>query len=817
VDPSPDALGFELGGIAFQENRGQWPEAIRFVARSRGIVARVEDSGLAFELRTGETNSQIDGVLVRMTIEGQDRTGSAGEREWPGRHHYCLGSNSNWIRGVRTFGRVRMPCVRDGVDWVLRDHDGAFEYDLELAAGADLDSLTIRCQGQDGISIEEDGSLWLHTRVGVMRQRPPVSWERLESGEWRSIDVRFQELGDDRFGFVAPGRDPSRALHIDPGIEWATYLGGMNSTAEQVRFAERDPSGDIVVAGETSAADFPVTAGAFTITSLGGRSFFVTRFGSTGSLVYSSHIAPDVTDCVVHGLALDPSGRPTVCGEIWHTPQNNIFPTTPGAFDTVIDSFANSGYVLRLSALGDALVFSTLLECPPSGCVPYALDVASSGATVVGGMATWHSYPTTMGAYDTTFDTTNGTGIPEGFVTRIAPDGSHLEWSTLLGGSNSDWVRLVALDALENVTVVGLTGSTNFPLTPGALNGTTFTVAKHFVTRLNAQGSALIWSATPSPVFGIDPSNPTGIALGQDGSTFVATMEKSYLWPTTPGAFLSAPTTPVNDFIGYLYRLDPNGSSLIYATYLTNYAWAMGLFVDVSGVATIAVQDLRSTMPLSPGAPTGSGVIDGPDAMIIRLNPSGTKSYYAGRFGGPLGDGFTCVVPQDDHHVAIGGSAQIGFPVTSGAFDTTHNGGGSDGLVARIELVLQGVQVLGASTPACLGSIGMNTTEMPAAGSSTFGFWCSGAPPSTTGWLILGAPATQPTFRQGAAIWLDPARPIRIRAITTDALGFVETPLSLSGLPAGVTFAAQLVFRNSAACQGAGSFSASNALRIQTQ
>jgi len=816
VNPSPDALGFDLGRIAFQENRGQWPASICFIARSRNIVARVEKSGLAFELRTGETNSEIDGVLVRMTIEGQDRTVSVGERELPGKHHYCLGSNSNWVRGVRTFARVRMPCVRDGVDWLLREHEGAFEYDLELAAGADLDTLTIHCQGQDGLSIEEDGSLWLHTPAGVMRQRPPVSCERLESGEWRSVEVRFQKLGDDRFGFVAPGRDPSRALHIDPGIEWATYLGGLNSTSEQVRFVKRDASGDIVVAGETAAADFPVTPGAFTTASLAGDSIFIAKFNSSGGLVFSSHIAPVVQYCEVRALALDSLGRATVCGEFWPQVPNPSFPTTPQAFDTVINTQTASGYVLRLSAQGDALVFSTLLQCPPWGCVPYGLDVAPSGATVVGGMVNWPTYPTTPGAYDTTFDTTNGTGIPEGFVTRIAPDGSHLEWSTLLGGSNSDWVRLVALDALENVTVVGVTGSNNFPFTPGALNATQSLAAKCFVTRLNSQGSNLLWSANAIGPSGINELELNGLALGQDGCVCVSSKTKG-VYTTTPGAFLPFPTNPVNDYIGYVFRLDATGSNLMYATYLTNYAWAMDLSVDVSGVATIAVIDGRSTMPITPGAPPGSGVTDGADAMILRLNPIGTKAYYAGRFGGPAGDGATCVTALDDHRVAVGGSAQTGFPVTSGAFDTTFNGGGSDGFVATVELVLQGVQVLGTSTPACLGSIGMNTTQMPATGSSTFGFWCSGAPPNSTGWLILGQPATQPTFRQGAAIWLDPARPIRIRAITTDALGFVETPLSLSGLPAGVTFAAQLVFRNTAACQGAGSFSASNALRIQTQ
>jgi hypothetical protein len=266
-----------------------------------------------------------------------------------------------------------------------------------------------------------------------------------------------------------------------------------------------------------------------------------------------------------------------------------------------------------------------------------------------------------------------------------------------------------------------------------------------------------------------------------------------------------------------VFKLDSAGSRLVYATYLTNYAYAVGVDVDSSGVATIAVADTRSTMPITPGAPAGSGVIDGSDATILRLDPTGTKAYFSGRFGGSGWDSAECVAALDSQRVAIGGNAGLGFPTTFGAFDTTFNGGLSDGFVAVVDLVLQGVQVLGSSSPACLGSVGMNTTQMPAAGSPSFGFWCSGAPPNSNGWLILGSPATQPTLRQGAAIWLDPARPIRIYAVATDALGFVERPLPLGGLQSGATFAAQFMFRNTAACTGPGAFSASNALRIQTQ
>jgi len=811
------ARNVKRAAIAFQENAGQWPSVIRFVARTDDIVARVEETGIAFELRSSGAQGSSSGVLVRIEVESRGDSMPEGEQELLGRHHYCSGSDSEWIRNVRTFARVRVPCVVDGIDWVLREHEGGLEYDLELAANADLDAFSMRCLGQEALSVEEDGSLLIHTRAGVLRQRPPVSREKSELGEWHDIDVRFRLLSHNRFGFLAPGRDRSLELHIDPGVEWATYLGGQDTSGgtESVVAVRRHSTGDLIVAGDTGSPNFPVTPGAFATPSLSGRSFFVSRLNPSGNLVYSTHIAPTFASCSLHALAVDSQGRATIGGEIYGTVGQTSFPTTPQAFDITL-AYGSAAYVMRLTAQGDGLEFSTLLNAAGGGCAVYSLAIAASGATVAGGWAGSALFPTSSGAYDTTF---NASGSYDGFIARIAPDGSYLEWSTFLGGGSVDQVRQVALDATENVTVAGLTSSSDFPTTPGTLHNS---FAGFFVARLNSRGSGLVWSARISPPFPADDTYPEGMSLGRDGSVLVVGATKSLGFFTTPGALFQAPTPGVNDFTGYFFKLDPTGSSLIYASYLSVRTLALGVSLDVSGVATIVGGDFRSTMPLTPGAPTGGGVVDGTDAMIVRLDPTGTKLYYSARVGSPGAGsvGFdvgVCTTPIDDHHIVLGGHTTGSFPVTSGAFDTTFNGGLSDGFVAVVDMVFPGVTVLGAPTPACLGSIGMNTTQMPTAGSPGFGFWCSGAPPNSTGWLILGSAASTPIVRQGATLWLDPSKRIIARPVSSDAAGFVETSAPLTGLQAGLTFAAQYVFRNTSSCSGAGVFSASNALRIQLQ
>src|SRR5438034_7213727 len=113
---------------------------------------------------------------------------------------------------------------------------------------------------------------------------------------------------------------------------------------------------------------------------------------------------------------------------------------------------------------------------------------------MLGGYTGGTDFPTTPGAYDTTVEYP---GDEVGFITRVAPDGSHLEWSTLLGDSGTHVTGLV-LDRQENVTATG-TGAFPpiSPTTPGAWLDIPPGVSGRnvLVSRLSADGSALIWSA----------------------------------------------------------------------------------------------------------------------------------------------------------------------------------------------------------------------------------------------------------------------------------------------------------------------------------
>ncbi|MBL8860138.1 MAG: hypothetical protein JNL28_16630 [Planctomycetes bacterium] len=816
-EPSTSTWRLMPRQATFLENRGQWPKNIRFLGVRSGMLVRAECDALVLQLADPAGDSNI-GVLARFELArpGTDVTPS-GEHVLPGRHHFLIGNEpSQWTRDVRGFSVLRYRCVADGIDLVLRDEHGTLEYDLEVESGADLSALVIACRGVEGLDLAEDGSLLIRTALGTLKQTRPRSEELLPDGDRREIDVHFRIVDETHFGFESPGRDLTLALRVDPGLVWSTYLGSSGSLGgfETCTASAVDAAGNVTLTGWADGFDFPTTPGALVATPPGGSPLFVTKLDTTGNLVYSTTIGPHSGNAQGLSLALDALGRATVGGSLNVSPLfTSDFPTTPGAFDTVMSSANASGFALRLSETGSSLVFSTFIEGSGSGSRVYAVDVAQSGATLVGGFTGSAAFPVTPGAFDVSF---NSSGSTDGFVLRLDPTGSFLEWSTFLGGSGLEEVTSLKIQPDGRVTAVGSTGSSDFPFTPAAFNQSVVGRGT-FITRLAPQGNALIWSAFlggTSAAVGTE-STPNALALEPSGGVVVVGWTRDPTFPTTQGALFTA-YPPGAAIHSYVARVNSTGTALAYSTLLSFAAVARDVVVDASGVATVCGYDLNTTMPTTPGAFDATPSTLG-DGFITRINPIGTELYYSTKFGGPNDDSVDALSTIGPHRVAFSGRGGMGVPVTAGSFDQTFNGGNNDIVAGVLDLFLLGTRAQGQSTPSCLGDVTMNVTQMPSSGAPVFGFWCSGAPPNALGWLLLGRETQVPTVVHGASLWLDrTSRLLRI-PVASNTEGFVEAPFSLSAVPPGQHFAAQFVFLNGGACPGMGPFSTSHALLIDVQ
>src|SRR5439155_1959553 len=141
-------------------------------------------------------------------------------------------------------------------------------------------------------------------------------------------------------------------------------------------------------------------------------------------------------------------------------------------------------FVTKLAKDGSALVYSTLVG---GGDEEESDGIAiEGGLAYVTGLTRSSDFPTTPGAFQRTY----AGGDDDAFVAEVARNGSMLGYSTFLGGSSGDHGVGIALEG-GDAFVTGITGSTDFPTTPGAFQqtyGGGFRDA--FVTKLDRRGSA---------------------------------------------------------------------------------------------------------------------------------------------------------------------------------------------------------------------------------------------------------------------------------------------------------------------------------------
>jgi len=116
-------------------------------------------------------------------------------------------------------------------------------------------------------------------------------------------------------------------------------------------------------------------------------------------------------------------------------------------------------FILKLNAAGSALVYSTY----SAGAGTATITVDGNGnAWIAGGAGP--GGPTTADAVDATF---NGGG-GDAHIAKLNATASAFLFATFLGGTNSEGVADLALDAAGDIYVVGNTFSADFPTTAGA-------------------------------------------------------------------------------------------------------------------------------------------------------------------------------------------------------------------------------------------------------------------------------------------------------------------------------------------------------------
>ncbi|MEW4228873.1 SBBP repeat-containing protein, partial [Priestia megaterium] len=430
---------------------------------------------------------EVQGVRLDFRFLGANpKVKPEGKQPSSGKINYLKGNDPTaWETNVSTFQEVVYPELWPGINLVFKIKKKSLKYEFIVQPGAKVEDIRFTYAGAKKFSIDKQGNLVIQTALGEMLDERPVSYQKKNDLQV-PISSSFHLQPDDKEGYmigfeIEDKYDSNYPLIIDPGLIYSTYLGGSDL---DVGFGIAvDAGGNTYISGYTQSANFPTTAGAFDTTYNDNVDAFVTKLNPTGSaLVYSTYLGGSDSDQGL-GIAVDTGGNAYVTGYT----QSANFPTTAGAFDTTYNDNGDA-FVTKLNPTGSALVYSTYLGGSDSD-LGLGITVDTGGNAYVTGYTQSANFPTTAGAFDTTYNNN-----ADAFVTKLNPTGSALVYSTYLGGTDSDQGSAIAVDAGGNAYVTGYTQSANFPTTAGAFDTTYNDNGDVFVTKLNPTGSALVYS-----------------------------------------------------------------------------------------------------------------------------------------------------------------------------------------------------------------------------------------------------------------------------------------------------------------------------------
>jgi gliding motility-associated-like protein len=423
------------------------------------------------------------------------------------------------------------------------------------------------------------------------------------------------------------GTDISISKYNPDGSQllYATYLGG--SSGENPHSMIVTPNRQLCMLGSTTSANFPTTPGAFNST-LAGTDITVTRFSEDGTTLIGSTL--------VGGSGVDGTNNmggnygETFRGEIYLDNAGNMlvasftnsadFPITPGAYQPNLGG-GQDGVVFAVNPSCTNLLWSTYLG-GPQGDGAFGLRTGANGDVYVVGSTLSPTFPTTPGAYQTTFQG----GNRDGFVVRLSPNGGQLLASTFFGTAAEDRAYFIDTDLNGDVWIYGQTAG-NIPISPPGTYGTAGGTGGVFIAKLLADlsdapvttkiGQAL--NATVPVAFLVDVcdniyisgfNSQTGLPLTADalytvGSFYLAAFDEDMsdiLFGTRYGGSHVDGGTSRFDKNGFVYQGVCSGTGSLQTTPWAHsptqfISWDVGVFkidFQVAGVNAAGASTLNS-------------------------------------------------------------------------------------------------------------------------------------------------------------------------------------------------------------------------------
>ena len=497
---------------------------------------------------------------------------------------------------------------------------------------------------------------------------------------WPGIDlVTESDQGRLKYAFrVGPGADPSLIR-----MRWRGATGLV--TGEDGRLEVSTPAGSLTdqapVSTQGPAGRRVDVASAFVLEGDGVVGFRLGPYDSGRLLVidpavilYSGYVGGAGSEFIAD-VDVDAQGNAYVVGDI-EEPAG--FPATLGP-DTTHNSpgAEDDAFIAKISPEGQVVYAGFIGGDARDRSAGVAVD--ATGAAYATGLTNGGSFPTAVGP-DTSFN-----GSFDAWVAKVAPDGSGLVYSGFLGGTDSDFPKDVAVDAVGNAYLTGSTSSNHlgdgFPVLVGPDLEYNGGFDDAFVARVNAAGTGFDYVGyLGGGLF----DDGRGIDVDAAGSAYVAGFTSDPPgFPTTVGP----DTSPNGGDEAFVAKVRPDGSGLAYSGFIGGASgdFAEAVAVDQAGSAhVVGGTGSEVGFPATVGPDLTPGGGGNGDGFVAKVAPDGTGFLYAGFIGGPEYDNAfgVGVDPLGNAYVAGETASATGFPVIDGP-DLTFNGD-TDAFVVKL-------------------------------------------------------------------------------------------------------------------------------------
>jgi hypothetical protein len=488
------------------------------------------------------------------------------------------------------------------------------------------------------------------------------------------------------FGLLATLATPlSGQIKMD--LAMSTFIGA--EAFDRAQGMTRDAAGNIYLAMNTQSANLPTTAGVVGAKYAGNQDAYLAKYSPDGKqLLWATYLGGPAEDRG-YGVQLGPDNSVYLVG----ITKSRLFPTTPNSAGTRYHGGESDFFVAKFSSEGN-LQFSTVLGGSGRDWSRGNFFVDEQGVAYVGGETDSPDFPTTSGALQLHL-----AGGSDGFLIKLSPDGSHIDYSTYYGGTGDEatYSGVYVSPTDKSIYFAGYTKSSDFPVTPNALQtkyggGCDCELGDAFVARVNAEGNQAIFSTYLGGPGGDGVAKNDGLTVDAQGRVIVVGQAGAG-FPVTKGASQAEFGGGLAD--GFVSILSADGRRLLGSTLIggSDIEEPSGVDVDSWGNVFVSGNTMSEDYPVTNNAFQRDFRGGETDMMFTVFSPDLTEALYSTLIGGSgqgtFGDRGRSLKVVDDHLVVFSGDTDSAdFPLLDAR--QTQFGGVADGALLEWSFLYPG-------------------------------------------------------------------------------------------------------------------------------